>query len=173
MHKFSMLLLAALLLASCASFNAPVNYDFDTKSQSGLAVFSFTSEGILGNFFLKYRSLSNGPDGDITQWTNRNPLDWNGKFIGRLVTLELPAGNYEIYWLSDPHNVRTARAFSIPFQVFPNKATYFGNVHIKVPDRTQFKPSVTDKSERDLQLFFSRYTKIRKTELVKDISQFN
>ena len=167
MIRYVKYLVALLLLSSCASFNAPLDYRLDSKSNRGLVVFSFTTKGILDNFFLQYQKDDLKEKGDITLWTNKNPLDWSSTFKGRLIVLDLSEGNYEIFRLIAPLDVASHENFSIPFEVIPGKVTYLGNVHVKVPNRVNYNYTVKDESERDLALLFSRYTQLSRNDLVK------
>ncbi|HHC7316108.1 TPA: hypothetical protein ACN3ZO_003779 [Vibrio cholerae] len=171
MIRYLIYIVLSLTLTSCASFNAPLDYRLDEKSNRGLVVFSFTTEGILENFFLQYQNEDGTEKGDVTLWTNRNPLDWASKEKGRLVILELPQGKYDIFRLVAPLQVSSKDRFSIPFEVTSGKVAYLGNVHISIPDQENFTYVLRDKSERDLEMLFSRYTKISKDDLIKIIKE--
>ena len=164
-----LIILSLLATISCASFNAPLDSRLDSDKKKGLAVFSFTSQGVFNNFFLQYRSISGDFTGDITQWTVYNPLDWEGLTRGRLVTLDFPIGEYELYRLVN-HKSHSKNNFSIGFAVIPGKAIYFGNVHIDIPDQKKYSINISDQSDRDIDLFLSKYKNISKINVVKRIS---
>ena len=163
-----LLFVSLFAVASCASFNAPLDTNLHVSDKAGLAVFSFTSQGVLSNFFLKYRGESSG---DVTQWTIQNPLDWDNNTRGRLVVLKLPVGEYELYELRAPLIVVSEKDFSIPFEVRRGRVTYFGNVNVIVPNYDQFSIKVLDAFERDIALFLSRYRNITTEDIDRRIAQ--
>ena len=171
MIKKIFLVLLTLLTASCSTFNVPLDSRLDSSVGKGLAVFSFTSQGALSNFNLHYRDTSNGTEGAITQWTLKDTLDWEDVTRGRLVTMELPEGKYELYKLRAPH-ISSRGAFSIPFEITAGKAVYFGNVHVNLLARSLFTINISDESDRDISLFLSKYSNISKEDVVTMISKF-
>ncbi|MBU2708747.1 hypothetical protein KCM76_22330 [Zooshikella marina] len=161
----------SLLLTSCVAVNVPLNYDLNTKPNYGLAVFSVSSNGHIGNYsiFLHGKSYaSERVTDELSLWTNDNPLDWsNPYYIGRLVALELPAGNYELWsFYQYAYNYTLRGDFSVPFEVKANKAVYFGDLNILF-DRhnSKYTVRIIDNSKRDLPLFFKRYKNISKEDL--------
>ena len=46
-----LIILSLLATISCASFNTPLDSRLDSDKKKGLAVFSFTSQGVFNNFF--------------------------------------------------------------------------------------------------------------------------
>ncbi len=157
----------SISVASCASFNAPLDYKLNRASGKGLAVFSLTTEGVFNNFYIMYRDRQGGNvDGDISLFTRQTPLDWDSIEKGRIIILELPEGEYELYRVSNIH-YSSLKFFSIPFDVKSGKIVYFGNVHVNIPNTDYFKYTVQDRSVRDLNLLFSRYKKLSRKDLVK------
>lgn len=95
-----------------------------------------------------------GPD-------SAEPLDVaaDGKPVGRVASLLLPAGDYEIYtWkLSAPNehgNVEYSpkRAFSYRFAVKPGQAVYVGQINLRLSESETQELTLDDKRERDLAL---------------------
>lgn len=89
------------------------------------------------------------------------PLDVveSGKPIGRVATLRLPAGEYELYdWkLVEPNqyggNVFSPKqAFGYRFKVEAGRATYLGNVDLRITEQDTSKIAVENKAKRDLDL---------------------
>ena len=168
MTKRTLLFVVLLAVTSCTSFNAPLDTQLDLSDEAGMAVFSLTSEGVLSNFFLRYRGESNG---DVTQWTVQNPRDWESNPRGRLVVLKLPVGEYEFYELRTPLTVVSEKDFSIPFEVRSGRVTYLGNVSVIVPDYERFSIQVFDAFERDIALFLSRYRNISAEDVDRRLGQ--
>jgi len=167
-----LLLFLSTLLVSCATFNAPLDVKLDSSAGKGVAVFSLTSKGALSNFNINFRAVSGETDGEITQWTLVDTLDWEGAIKGRLVTLELPEGDYELYKLRAPY-ISSKDNFSIPFTVAAGKVVYFGNVDVVFPTRSFFAIKVTEKSDRDLELLLNKYKNLSNDGIVTSISSFN
>src|SRR5262250_3295448 len=87
-------LVAALVLASCATPNVEKSYMLSSSGATGLAVGSITSAGILADYRIYYRKIGGGGDGFFQLKSDDPSLN------GALIVADLPPGDYEIYrWL--------------------------------------------------------------------------
>lgn len=93
--------------------------------------------------------------------SSREPLDVidGGKSVGRVAVLRLPAGDYELYdWKLVILNryggdeLGPKRAAAYRFRVEAGRATYLGNLDLRVTDQDTYRISVEDKTRRDLAL---------------------
>lgn len=91
----------------------------------------------------------------------------DGKAIGRLVALRLPAGEYEFYtWKILEKNAYgemkygPRQTFSHRFSVQRGKAAYLGRLHLQVDEGTPYNLSIKDKSDVDLTAFRNKYPAI-------------
>lgn len=171
MHAIRRLLPAVLLMAltGCVPRSAyiiPHNYALTPGSSNGLAVFSFTA-----NYEAVYLVLyvRNKGDRSVTAVEMRPrgvPGDWEYPAKGRLIVMELNAGEYEIYqWTGfTVRAIRPAEDFSIPFTIQDARATYIGNVHIEV-GRSRFGIGILDQTRRDVPLFLSRHPLVTRESL--------
>jgi hypothetical protein len=163
-------LVLAVVLGGCTSFNVQNDYSLDPSSKKGLLVLSFTAETEFQNLVLQYREINTGSTGEITLFTYQNPLDWNMP-RGRLATIELPTGQYEIFNWATPMGDRSVKEFSIPFSIVAGKATYIGNVHFAFLKKTKlYQFRVTDMSSRDLPLLFQRYPNLGQNDVIRATS---
>lgn len=164
MKKILLALCIALLAGTgaCAKLNVGSGYRADAASGKGLAVFSFTANDRVSNFYLQYHAMGGGkPRGDITLWTVQDPLDWRDP-RGRLVVIELPAGEYELYSVAGMGlQFLATEPFSAPFTIEPGRVKYLGNVHVVIASTlTSFALAVNDRSELDLRTFLERYPRL-------------
>jgi hypothetical protein len=90
-----------------------------------------------------------------------------GKAVGRLVTLRLPAGEYEFYtWKVFEENkygkmeYGPERTFSHRFTVQPGKAVYFGRLHLQFNRESAHILSVEGRDGEDMALFRNKYPQI-------------
>lgn len=162
--KIVVTLCIALLAGTgaCAKLNVGGRYTMDAASGQGLAVFSFTANDRVSNFYLQYHAMGGAkPRGDITLWTVQNPLDWRDP-RGRLVVIELPAGEYELYNVAGPAlQFSASEPFSIPFTIEPGRVKYLGNVHVVIETTlSAFWIRVTDRAALDLGTFLERYPRL-------------
>lgn len=164
MKKIVLALCIALLAGTgaCAKLNVGSGYRPDPASGKGLAVFSFTANDRVSNFYLQYHAMGGGkPRGDITLWTVQDPLDWRDP-RGRLVVIELPAGEYELYNVAGMGlQFSASEPFSAPFTIEPGRVKYLGNVHVVIGTTlTSFALSVNERAAQDLGTFFERYPRL-------------
>ncbi len=91
----------------------------------------------------------------------------NGKAIGRLVALRLPAGEYEFYtWKIVEQNAYgemeygPRQTFSYRFSVQSGKAAYLGRLRLQLDEGTPYNLSIEDMSDVDLTAFRNKYPSI-------------
>ncbi|RZI40017.1 hypothetical protein EGT07_25505 [Herbaspirillum sp. HC18] len=91
----------------------------------------------------------------------------DGKAIGRLVALRLPAGEYEFYtWKLVEQNAYgemeygPRQAFSYRFSVQPGKAAYLGRLRLQLDEVTPYNLSIEDKSGVDITAFRNKNSSI-------------
>jgi hypothetical protein len=173
------LIIAALFSAGCVTFNVTKEYSLSSTTGKGLLVFSFTTSDDVKNPYLHYRNKNTGEKGEILRNTNRDPLDWESP-PGRLVVLELGSGQYEFYsWaILYPSlgltSVESRKDFSVPFAIVPGKATYVGNLHLRlIEEPLRYDFDVADKSERDLTLLRQQFVNIKDNDILKTVSRFH
>lgn len=91
----------------------------------------------------------------------------DGKAIGRLVALRLPAGEYEFYtWRIVEQNAYgemeygPRQTFSYRFSVQRGKAAYLGRLRLQVNEGTPYNLSIEDRSDGDITAFRNKYPSI-------------
>lgn len=103
------------------------------------------------------------------------PLDVveSGRAIGRLAALRLPAGDYELYdWKlvvpnqygGDEFGPRRSMAYR--FRIEAGRATYLGNVDLRVTDQDTYRITFEDKAKRDLALIAKRLPALRLEDVI-------
>lgn len=103
------------------------------------------------------------------------PLDVveSGTTIGRLATLRLPAGDYELYdWRvvvpnqygGDVFSPRPAMAYR--FRVEAGRATYLGNLNLRITDQDRYDVTVANKADRDLVLLAKKLPSVSAREII-------
>lgn len=117
-----------------------------------------------------WRTIIKGPN-------SSEPLDINtgGVPVGRVVSLRLPAGEYEFYaWTlreADAYGSvesSPARAFSYRFTVSPGGATYIGQLNLQVSEQGS-AITVEDRRERDIALLGQKAPTIVAAPIHSDI----
>jgi hypothetical protein len=181
------LVCSAIFAGGCASFNAGTDYRPAPNSDRGLAVFSLTGSGI-GYFNIKFRKTSGDRESFAPSGGTAGPKpDWINP-TGRLVAIELDAGEYEFFAWEDHFGASPTQSsatvvpsplamrsklsktpFSVRFRMRPGAVTYLGNVHLAVTSDT-YTVRVFDRSERDLPLFHERYGRVRAEEVQKSLA---
>lgn len=163
-------LVIVITLTGCVASTLTRDYVLDASTGKGLLVFSYTTNQDADNPFLDYRNLMTGDKGEIIRNTKKDPLDWESPTKGRLVVLEFDSGLYEFYSWSIVRQGMAARGFSVPFEIFPGKATYAGNIHLTIQAEGLFDLQVTDAYERDIALFHRRFPAINDKDVLKHVA---
>lgn len=103
------------------------------------------------------------------------PLDVveSGRTVGRVAALRLPAGDYEVYdWkLVVPNQYggdgfSPKRAMGYRFRIEAGRATYLGNVDLRMTERDTYKITVENKATRDLALLAKKLPSIRAEDII-------
>ena len=162
-------LLILLFASSCASVGT-VSDDYSASRLAGdsLLVLSVTNRN--AGYFngvnqfppnLKIRNTDTGDSFTLkglvgTAW-DRHLENEKGWTIGRVIAMELPPGNYQVYdWeaVKAPLHVygESVDKPEIVFELFPGQATYIGNIDLYInPDTEKYLLNVYDERERDFK----------------------
>jgi hypothetical protein len=91
-------------------------------------------------------------------------IDVAGKAQGRLVSVRLPVGEYELYsWrLREPtssgeREYSPPQNFSYRFTIKPGAMAYFGRLNLSVGDNNAVRISLEDRRQEDLALFRAKH----------------
>lgn len=182
-YSFIFVFIIALLLGGCASApNIGKDYSLDEAKGKGILLVSMTRSGDRGfNMFVDLRGVDNKYDQAVPVTDLFASLDWScpitetSEPCGRLAVIELPQGEYEFYsWHGGSSNgkistsVKAMNEFSKRFKVTSGKVVYVGNVHLAIGGG-RFAMRISDKRDRDLPLFSSKYPKIATDKIQVDI----
>ncbi|HNB05698.1 MAG TPA: hypothetical protein PKV97_07190 [Thauera aminoaromatica] len=116
----------------------------------------------------------------VKDQASAEPLDVveAGKAIGRLAAMRLPPGDYELYaWkVVEPNRYggnefTPKRVFSYPFKVEAGRATYLGNLDLRMSEQDTYKLSVDDKAARDLALLSKKLPALRAEQIVHGVGK--
>lgn len=103
------------------------------------------------------------------------PLDVveSGRAIGRLAALRLPAGQYELYdWkLVVPNQYggnefSPWRAMAYRFSVEAGRATYLGNLDLRITEQDTYNITLESKAKRDLALLAEKLPSTRAEDII-------
>lgn len=96
-----------------------------------------------------------------------------GRAIGRLAALRFPAGNYELYdWkLVVPNQYggdefSSSRAIGYRFSIEAGRATYLGNVDLRMTERDTYKVTVENKATRDIALLAKKLPSLKVDDII-------
>ncbi|MFA6311030.1 MAG: hypothetical protein WCV99_06935 [Sterolibacterium sp.] len=98
------------------------------------------------------------------------PLDVieSGRAIGRVATLRLPAGDYELYdWtLTVPNQYggnefTPKRSVGYRFKIASGRANYLGNVDLRMTEQETYNVTVENKATRDLAILAQKLPPVR------------
>lgn len=170
---------ATLIVGGASARDAPVDYVIDDASDRGLMIVSMTiplAESLGGRsprqsyLYAKKGSIF-GKELSLVERVllEKDPSnDFDGVF-GQLKVIELPAGDYEFFNWSLNNMFKPREAERLPFTIVAGRATYVGNLDLKVRvGRNAFgmkivvdpRIFVVDQRERDLAVFRARYTAV-------------
>lgn len=176
------LLLAMLLLASCAAKNVNQNVDLTRLTGTGLVFASVSTspeggEGPIATFRFKRGGFVKSRE-EQTTGRHLKPSELDGDY-GRLIIVELPVGanSLKSWMLTDgaAQYIPASRVPEIAFIVEPGKALYLGNLHMNLTMAandmneqaiSDLLPEIRDRRERDLVLFKSRYPQVAETDII-------
>lgn len=102
----------------------------------------------------------------------------SGRAVGRLATIPLPAGDYELYdWKVvipnryGRHEFTPRRAFSYRFRVDAGHATYLGNLNLHVTEQDTYDITVADEAGRDIALLMWKVPSLRGEQIIYRVGQ--
>ncbi|MFL6647758.1 MAG: hypothetical protein ACJ8KO_07340, partial [Sulfurifustaceae bacterium] len=171
-----------MFLAGCATPNIDKDFQFSAEKDTGLVVGSVTQDDVPGQgasyatFFFE-DSNGNGHmvrsrEQFLTRALVQGPDDFSD-VVGRLFAIELPKGKYRfVRWnMGDGvgHFWPKKDPSPLEFTIERGKVTYIGNLHMQLATGTNIVgqtrianvlPVVSDKSDRDLRVFASRFPKL-------------
>jgi hypothetical protein len=189
----SAVVLVALIVSGCATKSVDQNFAFTPGTETGLIVGSASSsdENSAYDATVSFR-YSPARMNDALDFKNSGHIEalspslWFGRggpsdfkdVAGKLFAIALKPGNYSFTsW--EINNGSNAIIYPIDpkplaFTVRKGKATYIGNMHMYLRTGRNFfgitiiadgRPSITDKSERDIPLLLKRFPKIAREDI--------
>lgn len=174
MSKKLVVIAMVLFLASCGSlpFNIPNDYELNSRSGKGLAVFSVT-EACPSKMSIMYKKEGSRTEESIA--INQEgalrpaPLQWKSP-CGRVIMRELSAGNYEFssfLVVAPVPGVTFAKPKSLPekkFTIEPGKITYAGHLKFTFSDNfSAFLLEIENQWERDSEYLRLHAPKVDQT----------
>ncbi len=175
-------LASCIFLSSCAvpKNNIPNNYQL--SDGAGVILLSLTASGECGfAYFTEIRAIHDQTNYSIGMQDFGHERDWKKKndecpsksdnFFGKLVAVEMPAGEYEIYQLEGMGKYRKVYAkkdFSVKFKVKANKVNYLGNVHLHATKKLLFY-GAQDLRKRDIALFQEKYKQFNSKDIIMNL----
>jgi hypothetical protein len=140
---------SVLMLVACAQLDVHSGYQLAPASQKGILALGITASDDMPNFYWHIRKPGSTDVKDLTFYTLQNPLTWDHP-RGRLVTIELEAGDYEIFDWGSPFKFAATQYFRIPFSVKPGQVTYLGRLHLELNQTDMhFTVDATDRFPED------------------------
>ena len=112
MTKSTLAVIVTFLLVACASTNVSRDYLLSDTNNEGLAVVSFSSEGLAEgeNPVWSYQRIDGTKKGEIITGYRREPLDWRSP-PGRLAYIALAPGRYEFTRAGFPRQTAPATPY--------------------------------------------------------------
>ncbi|GGC90926.1 hypothetical protein [Halopseudomonas salina] len=178
----SLCLLAMLMLVGCATKNVNQGVDPGQMVDTGLVFASVSTSvesgfGPVALFYFTEGGYVESREEHIPGATLKpSELEEDS---GRLVVLEMPVGPNSLrYWQLTHGMARYTPAQPVPeikFTVESGKALYLGNLHMNVDMGSNFLnqpvvgdllPEIRDRSERDLAMFKSRYSRVSDADII-------
>lgn len=111
----------------------------------------------------------------VKDQASAEPLDVieSGRASGRLAALRLPAGDYELYdWtLVVPNQYggnefTPKRAFGYRFKIEAGRATYLGNVDLRMTEQDTYNITVENKARRDIALLAKKLPSMKAEDII-------
>ena len=181
--KYTLLwIISSILLVSCSVPIANISEQYRLKDNRGVVLLSLTASGECGFvFFTEIRELGSGSAYSIGMQDFGRERDWvkndskcpstPDNYFGKLVVIELPAGEYEIYQLeglSKYEKIYAERELSIKFTVVPAKVNYLGNLHYHIKKKN-FIYGVKNMMQRDIPLLISKYGQFDSQDIIVNL----
>jgi hypothetical protein len=174
------------LLISCADQIENISNDYKFNMKSGVILLSLTASGECGySYFTEIREIISKKSYSIGMQDFGRQRDWiksNAEcpskidnYFGKLVAIELPIGNYEIYQfegISTYSKIFAKNNMSVKFTVEPNKVNYLGNMHYHMKKKIFFY-NVNNLNQRDISLFRKKYKKFNMQDIIINLLKIN
>jgi len=191
--KVVIVFLLVVFFSACGSHQVYSNKPYKPGATKGLVALSFTKSGLIqAPFRFHYRSKGGSVQGGVKI---SKPLDWSisgfkaitkkDEYIGQVIALQLPAGEYEFYELTIDDGYMGGdwdggNTISFPFIVTESKVEYVGNLHIysklglqhALGETLRFGYKRSDMRKRDLPVFYSRYKNINAQDVLFSSFEF-
>ena len=174
-YKVALLFFTLVVGTACAVKNVDDSYTLESDSNNGLIVLSLSVTGS-DSVYLAYRKIGAEEQGEIYVDSYgvkgiRANYDWKDP-VGRLVYIELGAGEYEFYGWHPKYcgwDTECAPLYEpIRFSVTQGAAYYLGNIHFSILRYDQaYKYEVRDEFERDIALLATRLSNVPGSQVVK------
>ena len=172
-------IISCLLLVSCVNPIKNISDNYELNDKSGVILLSLTASGECGySYFTEIRNITNRKTYSIGMQDFGSRRDWEKKssncpskqddYFGKLVAIEIPNGNYEIYQLegiTSNSRIHSNSEMSVKFTVRANKINYLGNMHYHMKKK-RFVYGVKKKIERDIALFRKKYKHFKNEDII-------
>lgn len=182
--------LAIIFLVSCTYSvkNVPASYKFNGSAGLAVASLTISDECAQGKghgyaYFTEIREINTMLTYSIAMQGFGSERDWEreekdcstdrGNYYGRLVAIELPAGEYEIYQIegiTEHRKTYGKNEISVTFVVEPNRVNYIGNMHYHIAKK-KIIYDVEDMSDRDMPYFYKKYPKFSGQDVIARLLQ--
>ena len=191
-----LLIFIVIFTTGCATSNVNKNYSLNKETKKGLLLASISwsdnPKGAPGyaadtsdiSYKLKSKTTSYIHSLHLDPTLGLDPFkDFthdSGTGSGRIVALELPEGDYEIYgwrlFQGSSDHISNNEPFSIPFRIKNGEASYIGELNLSIfRVKNIFSVgvfgggtlSLTDKSERDFKLIRKKFPNINENNIKK------
>ncbi|VAW73484.1 hypothetical protein MNBD_GAMMA10-1255, partial [hydrothermal vent metagenome] len=183
-------ILSVILLTSCAYpvKNVPTSYQLNNKSALVVVSLTISDECAQGKghgyaYFTEIRETNTRQTYSIAMQGFGNERDWERQesecstdrdnYYGRLVSIELPVGSYEIYQfegISGHSKSYGKNEISVKFSVRENSVNYIGNIHFHVAEK-EIMYNVKNMFQRDIAYFQKKYPQFDKSDIITDLLQ--
>ena len=181
MNTKHFLIVCYLILISCGFPIYNIQRDYQFEQGYGIALLSITSSGDCGYaYFVEVRDINRGDTCSINMQSDKDKNDWTIKnpkrplspkeYVGRLVSIELPQGFYEVYQIegiSGNYKVYSKDKISIKFTVDERKVNYLGNLYFYI-NIFYLKYRIKNKSIRDLSIFLEKYPQFNRQDIISN-----
>ena len=173
------LTISIFFIFGCSSTTGNIPYGYTPGPEKGIIVISLTSSGECGNaLFIDIRRLDKKMDITLGMQDMYEKRDWTRNitncfiedqdYSGKLKVIALDAGIYEIYnfqGISSANVFSSSNNFSMKFKVTTKNVIYLGNAHFAI-GKNNFKFSIHDMRDRDLDLFERKYPYIQNSYII-------
>jgi len=181
--KLIFLFVSAILFSCTVPQGVTVDEKVEIGANYGLVLMSLSRSGFDVPYELYYKSKNNKNVLDATRIDLLDVDDWlnlpgqeNDEIGGRLFVMKLPAGVYKFHDIGVEHGYSQAEwggagLYDFNFKVLSGEAVYIGNIHVHSSNignndmEIESHTSISDKSDRDLPMFSSRYKNLKSFDI--------